>query len=175
MKWNGLLGLVAAVAVSGVAEARAFIATPGAQRVPDVEVSPMLGISSFYGVEAGAKMGWKISDPGFVPQINNSVYIEGSAFVAEKGYLFLAPLLLWEFHLHQEWSVYGEAGAEAGIKFGSSKSHDDDWDTSFRPHGRPSGLSLGAGGIYRFKPDMALRLESEFTTSALRVGLMFAI
>ena len=36
--------------------------------------------------------GWLIANPGFVPVINDSVYLEGSAFLAEEGYLLLAPL-----------------------------------------------------------------------------------
>lgn len=156
------------------AHARAFIATPKAQAQPDVEVSPMLGYSPFYGVEAGAKMGWLLSNPGFVPVINNSVYIEGSAFVAEAGYLFLAPLLMWNFHLHPQWSVFGEAGAELGIRMGARKG-DEEINTGFRSSGHNSGVSIAAGAIYRFQHDLALRLESEFATGSLRVGLLFPL
>lgn len=167
--------LLAALLPAQGAFARAYIATPKAQSQPDVEASPMIGGSAYSGFEAGAKFGWLVANPGFVPVINDSVNIEASAFLAAAGYLKLAPLLMWSFHLNPQWSVYAEAGAELGLAFGKKKrNRDDDFDGP-RRDGRDSGFVIGGGGIYRVNPTMALRLEHELETQTIRFGLLFPI
>ena len=169
-----LLFLAAMAAWSTAAIAKPYIAQPGAQPQSNMTLTPMVGVSEFYGFEVGAKMGWKISDPGFVPMINNSVYIEGSALVSQSGHLFIAPLLFWGFHLHPQWTVFGEAGAELGAHFGSDSDRDHD-ATGLRHPGTASGLALATGGIWHFQKDMSLRLEFDLSHQAPRIGLQFPL
>lgn len=168
-----LLQIMLATLVSTTASGRAFVATPKAQNEPDQTVTPWIGASTYYGVELGVKAGWLIANPGFVPQINNSVFIEGSVLVSESGQLFVAPLLQWCFHLHPEWTVYGEAGAELGTRFGDDDDDDDDKYFNPRRNRRGSGLVLQGGAVWRFKPDMGLRLEHDLSHNSFRVGLLF--
>ena len=149
------------------AHARAFIATPGAQTQPGLLASGLIGLSSYYDLEVGGKFAWKIADPGFVPMINNSVAIEGAGIVTSTGQLFIAPLLLWSFHLHPQWSVFAEAGIELGFST-RSKEKDRELDG-----GDPRGAHVAGtiGGFWRYSQSLWLRGELDVRHSSARAGL----
>lgn len=110
------LGSVAlALSWSSVAAAYPYIRQAGRTKPQELSITPMVGISGLYGLEAGVKVDYLLVNPGFIPHLNNSVFLEGGVFVAADGGPFVAPELRWEFHLHPQWSVYGEAGLEANL------------------------------------------------------------
>ena len=155
------------------ADARAFIATPGAQSQPANHFTGFVGLSSIYDLELGGKYAWKIADPGFVPVINNSVFIEGSSFVTTTGHIFVAPLLLWCFHLHPMWSVYAEAGAELGFSFKSRTN--DRYDDYYGGSPTRAGLSATGGAFWRYSSNMWMRFEIDLRHSSGRVGLTWPL
>lgn len=124
----------------------------------------MVGASGEYGLEAGAKMDYLLAYPGFIPMLNNAVFIEGEVFVASE-HIFVAPLLRWDFNLHPQWTVYGESGIEANIRTGGSN---DGGNQGAR-------LDFGAGAIWRLpSKEFFLRGEVDIAHGAVRVGPMFA-
>ena len=135
---------------------RSFIASPGAGHEEPMSVSPSLGISADYGLELGAKLDYLLVDPGFVPGINDTVYLEGALFFADAS-LFIAPELRWDFNLHPQWTVYGEGGLELGL-------------------GKDVRLVVCAGAIWHMPGHAwSLRGEVDAAHDTARVGAMIPI
>jgi hypothetical protein len=155
--------LAAGATFAGVAKAQTgYIKRPGATREPEHTVSPMLGLSSEFGVEAGLKADVLLSTPAFVSSINDAVFLEGAVFVA-LGHVFVSPLLRWDFNLHPQWTVYGEAGIEAILGSG-----DDE-------HGHSGArLSFAPGAIWHPQgKSYSIRGEVDMAHGAARAGPMF--
>ncbi len=144
------------------ASAAPYIRSPGTAQHHDMAVAPMVGFSGPHGLEVGAKVDVLLSDPGFIPTLNNSVYLEGSAFVAQRRGFFVAPELRWDFHIHPQWTVFGVGGIEANL------NADDEED----------GVSLvfAAGAFWRI-PGKAFLVRGEVDAAhgAARMGAVFPL
>ncbi len=140
---------------AAAASANPFIRSPGATHENDVSVTPMVGVSGEYGLEGGIKLDVLLADAAFIPTLNNTVFLEGSFFVA-KGGVFIAPELRWDFNLHPQWTVYGEGGLEVNL----------------RPlHGDRLGLVAIAGAIWRIPgKSIFMRGEVDAGQEAARLG-----
>jgi opacity protein-like surface antigen len=92
----------------------------------------------------------RIIDHGFVPGINNSVYIEGElgpVFAAGNTAWFYSAHLRWDFTLNSDWIFYalgGVAGSDQGSGLGNH--------TVFYPR-------IGAGAIMNLTELVGVRLE----------------
>lgn len=158
--WPRLLWALAALVTTPVAEAGPYVTQSGLTRPAPTSITPMLGISGRYGLEVGAKVDFLVANPGFIPHLNNSVFVEGAVFAATDGGPFIAPELRWEFHLHPQWTVYGEAGIEANLGAG-----DDDPSATLLP---------AAGGVWRIPgKSFTLRGEVDLAHGAVRAGPSF--
>jgi hypothetical protein len=145
------------------AAAQAYIKRAGGTKESEMSVTPMLGISGEFGIEAGAKADFLLVQPGFVPMINDSVFIEGAVFVADS-HVFVAPLLRWDFNLHPQWTLYGEGGIE--VILGSDKDDDGRRHSGAR-------LSFAPGAIWRMPgKSIFLRGEVDIAHGAARAGPM---
>lgn len=81
--------------------------------------APVVGLD-FYGLglTAGVRLGIPIVASGFIPSINNAVYIHvGADFYytgngkREYGVAIGLPVMLhWEFYFTQKWSAFAEVG-----------------------------------------------------------------
>lgn len=152
---------------SPLAAAKAYVATAGAQKVPPTSLSPEIGITRNCA-ELGSKAGFLIADPGFVPMINNSVYIEPEVFLSSCNYLLLGVHMQWQFHLSPQWSVFAAPGAEMPVFFGKNTDKRD-----FSVFG---GSTLGA--IYWMDPNFGVRFESFGTllsNGGIRIGVFMGI
>lgn len=101
---------------------------------------------------------------GFVPDINNQVFVEGEfgpLFVSGGAVVTYSGHLRWDFHMNQEWSFFalgGLGGLISGDRFGNR------W--SLYPR-------FGIGAFWLFKPDLALR--GEISHELIVVGLSFPL
>jgi hypothetical protein len=147
--------------------ARPYIRQIGAVPKGETSVTPMVGIGAD-GAELGVKGGYRLSDNGFVPVINNSVSIEGACFLSEIGdgtMLAIAPLLRWDFHLHPQWTAYASGGLE--VRFATGGDRDDNRRSS------GSRVDIAGGGVWHMNPDFDLRGEVDLAHDSLRAGVEF--
>ncbi len=92
----------------------------------------------------------RLVDRGFVPDINNSVYIEaelGPVFAAGNTAWFYSLHLRWDFTLNPDWTFYalgGVAGSDQGSGLGNH--------TVFYPR-------IGGGAVYNVAQDFGIRFE----------------
>lgn len=132
-------GTVTTLALAGSAEAQSIIKRPTdhPKYVFEAEPHGLVGIfvpvHGDWGFGAGFRGTIKIVDPGFVKTINNTV---GIGFGADwmmyewddckdkdkdcrsrsDHYLWLPVVMQWNFHLHKQWSVFGEPGFGIRVK-----------------------------------------------------------
>ncbi|MBN2528724.1 MAG: hypothetical protein JXR76_20205 [Deltaproteobacteria bacterium] len=111
------------------------------------------------GMASGGRFGIPIVHNGFVPRINNSVYINfGADFYLVRyrneahGALGIPIALHWEFYFSEKWSAYGEAGIN--IFFHPSLFQGDGWTRS------PERWIAGSiGGRFHINEAVALTLH----------------
>jgi hypothetical protein len=141
-----------------------YVKRPRATREFEASVSPMVGVSGRYGPEGGAKVDYLMADAAFVPTLNDAVFLEGAVFVAKER-LFVAPALRWDFNLHPQWTVYGEAGIEANVR---TSGDDDD---------KGGAEIVAAAGVLWRIPEKGffLRGEVDLGHGAVRVGPMWEL
>lgn len=124
-------------------------------------------------VAVGGRYAIPIVQNGFVPSINNAVYITFGAdlytavYRAPNGDFYRGaglgiPLTLaWNFYFTDEWSAFGEAGINGYIGEGF-----------FRGYGFEPGaawIATAAGGRYHMNEKMALILRVGFPYSSFGV------
>lgn len=154
------VAFLAFVSLQANAWANPYIRTPGGTQAHDFSAAPMVGISGHHGIEIGAKGDFLLVNPGFIPMLNNSVYLEGSVFLAARHGFFVAPALRWDFHIHPQWTVYGAGGIEANL---NGEEHDDD-----------ASILFAAGALWRIPgKGFLLRGEVDAAHGAARVGPVF--
>jgi hypothetical protein len=112
-----------------------------------------------FGMASGGRFGIPLVDNGFIPRINNAVYLSlGADFFLVKyhdephGALGIPIALHWEFYFTEKWSAYGEAGIN--IFFHPSLFQGDGWTRS------PQHWIAGSvGGRYHINETVALTLH----------------
>ncbi|MBX2800193.1 MAG: hypothetical protein KTR31_21115 [Myxococcales bacterium] len=130
------------------------------------------GVSVYsVGGAVGARYGIPIVPNGFVPPINNSVYINfgadlyfvGDVFGVGGGNAIGIPVALqWNFYFSDQWSAYAEAGFNAFLWLG---------DGDFFRVGSQN-LVTAVGGRYHFSDSMALigRVGSPYAAIGLELS-----
>lgn len=111
-------------------------------------------------------VGAKIVNTGFVPDINNQVWVEigGGVHVAFNGGLvsgLFSTHLRWDFIVNDEWTLFAAAGAGGYVTTVAGS-------TTFVMFPR-----VAIGAVYYFVPQVGLRLDlsHEWTTVGLQVRL----
>jgi hypothetical protein len=165
--------LAAAVLFSPpAAQAQSYVQTPYQGRRP-LELDLHAGfVWHGHGLATGARFSIPIVHNGFIPKLNNAVFIDFGAdfyFIEAPrihghppGYrpgLGFPVAMCWEFYFSDKWSAFGEVGVNVML---------DPWLLAGAGmHAHPAHWILfGAGGRFRFNDTVAL---------VLRVGLPYAV
>jgi hypothetical protein len=162
-----ILALSFGLGLAGSGFGKAHITQLGNIPKGSSEVTPMIG-SGYFDFEMGAKFGWRVSDEGFLPMLNDSINAEGSVFLCDvfgSTFMTAAPLMRWNFHVHERWTVYPEAGIELQIPL------EDDANGDRRR--MSASVNLVIGGLWHYEEGMDLRGEIDLDHSALRIGWAF--
>ena len=115
-----------------------------------------------YGISVSGNVAKKIIDQGFIPGINNQVFVEieaGPVFVSGHAPLFWSTHLRWDFVQNETWGFYslaGLAGQISGVELGD------------RALVFPR---FGAGVFYHLQQNMSIR--AELSHELIGVGLSF--
>lgn len=151
------------ILLAGEAAAQPYIRQPGTTRPAETSAAPMIGLSAHHGLEVGGKVDFQLANPGFIPILNNTVFIEGGLFVAQRNGLFVSPALRWDFHIHPQWTMFGVGGLEANLN-----ADDEDEDVA---------LQIAAGAIWRMPGNKGyfIRGEVDAAHAAARIGPVFPL
>jgi opacity protein-like surface antigen len=142
-------------------------------------LSAMVGPYWFFGFgyQVGGRAAFRIVNRGFIPMLNNSVFIEAGLFYqrATMDYGWLgAPLeivysgiripvvMRWDFQLNKSWIFYAAAGV--GISFGKTTAEYKSGGKVYDYESKVStpktfGVSGDVGAIYNFSENLGVRLE----------------
>jgi hypothetical protein len=104
----------------------------------------------------------KIIDRGFVPDVNDSVWIEaevGPVFFSGATALFFSGHLRWDFIKDQDWTFYALGGASGDVTSSGLGNH-------FQ-----MGLRFGVGALWQMTP--YLKLRGELSHELIVVGVDF--
>ncbi|MDR3606890.1 MAG: hypothetical protein P4M08_05850 [Oligoflexia bacterium] len=126
----------------------------GSANPSDFNFSALGGIGVIDDYHAGFSLigavAKKILDRGFVPDINNQVFIEGEigpVFVAGNTAWFYSVHGRWDFTLNPDWTFYALGGVGGSAQGSGLGSH-----TVFFPR-------IGAGAMMSINEQVALRFE----------------
>lgn len=103
----------------------------------------------------------KILDQGFVPDINDSVWVEaeiGPAFYAGNAALVYSVHLRWDFNQNQNWTFYALAGFAGNVTPAALGGHDE-----FFPR-------VGLGAVFHLIENLSIRgeLSHEFIVAGVQ-------
>jgi hypothetical protein len=142
------------------------------------------GIFDLGTYDIGARFGFRVMSPGFIPRLNNSVSVEIGTFIFSEtiqdhqighrsedyhaSYITIPVQMRWDFHVHPRWTAFGMAGATALFL------QHDDWNsntTISAPDTFRARPSIGIGAFFQLNDNGAIRMEVEPSFPALsRVG-----
>ncbi len=106
----------------------------------------------------------KIIHQGFVPEINNQVWVEfeaGPLFVSGSSAFIYSAHLRWDFHKDQTWTFYGLGGLGGNITGEKLGSH---WELFPR---------FGVGAFCKVNPQITLR--GELSHELFVAGVSFSL
>jgi len=120
-------------------------------------------VDSNAGLNLIGTIGRKIVEGGFVPDINNRVFIElqaGPLFTAGSHSVFYSTHLRWDFRKTDDWGLYALGGLSGY--------------TASRQIGNPFEFfpRFGVGTLYRLQDSLWLRAEMSHELST--VGVLFS-
>jgi hypothetical protein len=133
----------------------------------DNEFGAMTGLGIVDGTPTYALLGTaarRIVPKGFIPDINNSVWIEGEAgpfFVYGTGFFSYSAHLRWDFRKDEEWTLYALAGVAGHVT-------PDALGSKFELFPR-----VALGGILNIAAPCALRFE--LSHEWVTFGVLFPI
>ncbi len=132
------------------------------------------GFFAFDTYDIGARFGFRVMSPGFIPRLNNSVSVEVGTFLFREttqdhrigyrseyyhaSYIAIPVQMRWDFHVHPRWTAFGMAGAT-----GLFLQHDD-WNSNATvrsPHTFGASPHVGLGAFFQLNNDGAIRMEIE--------------
>jgi hypothetical protein len=131
------------------------------------------GFSYYYygGAMVGARVGIPIVSNGFIPPLNNSVYINvgadayfytGSLIATGGGVGIGVPVALqWNFYFTEDWSAFAEAGVNVFLDPNRTGSLVYPW------------LSTAIGGRYHFSDKLALHGRAGYPYTS--IGVEFSL
>jgi hypothetical protein len=165
--WKGMLGAGLGLLLGmAPAQAEEWKGTPPEGAFSFGLLGGIAPLNSLGGVPLVGHIAAKIVPLGFIPDINNQVWIEAAAGVhiaflgAFTSGLF-STHLRWDFVLSDEWTFFAVGGFGGAVVSTSAGS-------SFTFHPR-----FGVGSIYYFVPQFGIRFElsHEWTAVGLQVRL----
>lgn len=133
----------------------------------EMTVGAMAGmgiLDSTAGFQVVGSIAKKIVNRGFVPDVNNQVFIElhfGPLFVASSTAWFYSTHLRWDFKRDSEWTFYGLGGLAGHV---TSNALGDRWTALPR---------FGIGTFWKIAPLVTLR--GELSHELIAAGISYSI
>lgn len=127
-------------------------------------ISGLGTVDSTLGLAVIGTAAKNILQKGFVPEINNQVFVEaelGPLLTGHGSALAYSGHLRWDFHMNQEWTFFGLGGLGGLI---SGDQLGNKWQLFPR---------FGVGTFWRFKSEWALR--AEISHELIVAGLSFPL
>lgn len=177
LRRGGVRSLLLALACCGVlltlAEASASIRQPYRGRRPITLDAPIAGFEYLgFGGAFGARLGIPIVHNGFIPSINNAVYINfgldvyWTSYKKAHGIALGIPITLhWSFYFNRRWSAFAELGVNVYFHGGL-----------FRGEGflfGPRWLMSAVGGRFHISRNFALILRLGFPYTSFGLSWSF--
>jgi len=147
--------------------ARAAEDYKGKQESPDVTLSAMGGLGIFDSTGGAAVVGAvakQIVHNGFIPGINNPVYVElelGPDFTSGSSAIFYSTHLRWDFVKDDDWTLFALGGVGGYV---TSQQLGDHWE--FTPR-------FGVGAFRNLTGNLSLRMEASHELIAAGVNFGF--
>lgn len=135
------------------------------------DVSVGMGINYFDSFGLHTRYGARIAEYGFIPDVNDSFWVEGGfglTFYGDHGNktgimgFNLLANARWDFHVNELWTLFGTLGF--GYNIVSNDAEKIVEGGGFFP-------AVGAGAIYAFEPDWAVR--GDLSYQVLGVSLVY--
>ena len=161
-----LVALALVLSVSSALAASDFKGEPPSTQLTWGGMAGLAQIHSEAGLAVIGSVAKKLFDKGFVPDINNQVFIElqgGPLFVNDVTLFGYSAHLRWDFVKDSRWTLYGLGGLGGNVgKFAPGAQ------SEFVLHPR-----FGAGAFLQVAPFIALRgeLSAEWTTVGVSISL----
>ena len=171
----GLLAFSFASALASAASAQSTIEQPTEHPSYWMELEPHLGLGwinppgsgSGNGFGLGLQASFVLVDPGFIPDLNNTVAlgvaIDWLNYSREHGdsttrYFWIPVVLQWNFYIGGGWSVFGEPGLAP----------------RFMNHGSDSlDFILRLGARWHFTKTTSLTLRVGYPTMSVGISMLF--
>ena len=135
---------------------------PGQSPAGASQASAWIGVGNDSDLLVGGAFAFRVADPGFVPVINNSVFVEAVLFQSvapNSDHTSLGGRLRWDFHLAKPWSVY----AAPGILLSNAESRRGSFGGYF---------SHAWGGFFHINEKVSLRAETGFLNFGFLSGVL---